>query len=123
MSVVIAPATHSYGIRSRVQQLDSETPIAEGSGLSFKLLLVFLVLLYANLSLLVPMAEVVRPAQTIGGLALLLMIYEKLAAGQRIDLAPPDGWLLGGFVVAAGLSTFSAVWPAYAFDALMNLIK
>src|SRR5262249_19016313 len=70
-----------------------------------------------------PALDVVRPALAIGGLAMLVLIYEKIVARESFDFAAPDGFLLGGFVVAAGLSVFGAVWPSYALDAAINVLK
>ena len=92
-------------------------------GFSFKLLIGFFLLLYSSLPLMFPVLELVRPAQTLGGVALIVLLYEKAAARQSLDFTWPDGYLLAGFIVAAGLSIFGAVWPAYAAEAALILVK
>lgn len=117
MATTLNIPAHSFGVKTK----DSSS--AELGGFSFKLLIVFFIFLYSSLPLLFPILEIVRPALTVGGLALLVLAYEKFSAGQSIEIVWPDGWLMAGFVVVAGLSILAAVWPAYALDATMNLAK
>ena len=72
-------------------------------GFSFKLLIGFFLLLYSSLPLMFPVLELVRPAQTLGGMALIVLLYEKAVARQSLCFAWPDGLLLAGFMAAAGL--------------------
>ncbi len=118
ISIPSPSAVRTYSVRLA----DPRTAVHTG-GLSFKFLIVFFILLYSNLSLAFPVLDFVRPAQTVGGLALAFLLYEKLTAGQSLDWAWPQGALLAGFVFAAGLSVFGAVWPAYALEAVSNLVK
>jgi O-antigen ligase len=95
----------------------------EPGGLGLLLLIAFLVQLFSNAALLVPVLSAVRPAQTIGGLALVVLIYQTLAGGRKLEFPSPDGFLLVGFVVAAGVGIAGAVWPTYALDACLDLVK
>lgn len=90
---------------------------------SYWLLLCFLILLYANLPLVLPATEVVRPAKVVGGAALLMLLVEVATGRRRLDLAWPEGFLLLGFVGAGALSCLSALWPHLAVDALSDLGK
>lgn len=111
-----------YGVRYQTAP-DRSTVAAEAGGLPFKLLLVFLVLLYSNLPLVFPALESIRPAQVVSGLALMVLFYEKVRARQSLEFASPDGFLLMGFICAAALSSAGAVWPGYAVEATLNLAK
>ncbi len=123
MSEITLIPAHPFGARYKAAQIRGDAPAAEIGGFSFKLLIAFFFLLYSSLPLMFPVLEIVRPAQIIGGLALVVLLYEKIAARQRLDLISPDGYLLVGFVAAAGLSVIGALWPSYAFDAALNLVK
>jgi O-antigen ligase len=112
-----------YGVRHKTAPGRGTVAATGAGGFSFKLLLVFFVLLYSNLPLIFPALESVRPAQVIGGLALMALLYERARARQNLAFAAPDGYLLMGFIVAAALSSAGAVWPSYAVDATLNLVK
>ena len=115
--------TRFFGARYKTAQIQGHAPASHMGRFSFKLLIVFFFLLYSNLPLIFPVLDLVRPAQMIGGLALIVLLYEKVGAGERLDLVWPDGYLLVGFVAAAGLSVVGALWPSYALDAALNLVK
>jgi len=125
--------THGYGLRRESRESLSSAPSAarlpqdQTSSLAFKLVLVFIFLLFSNIAQMFPILDVVRPAQTVGGLALLALVCEKLTGGQRFNFAlpdvSPDGYLLAGFLGATLLSTLAAVWPAYALQAVQDFAK
>jgi O-antigen ligase len=100
----------------------SETP-AEPAKLCFKLLLLFVMCLYALPAQLFPALEALHPAQVIAIAALLLLVLEKLTTRQSFALVWPEGYLLLAFVGAAGLSTFSAFWPLRAYEASLDLVR
>lgn len=127
MPLPLAIPTHPYSVRDRVpaDARDLE-PVAEhgtASNLSLLLLIAFLIQLFSNAALLFPPLAMIRPAQTIGGLALVLLIGQTVIKGQPLAFVRPDGILFFGFVAAAGLSVFGSVWPAYAFQACTDLLK
>jgi len=99
-----------------------ETP-AEPGRLCFKLLLLFVVCLYALPAQLFPPLEALHPAQVIAIAALALLVLEKLTARQSFVLVWPEGYLLLAFVGAAVLSTFSAFWPLRAYEASLDLVR
>ena len=123
MSEILSIPAHAFGARHKTAQVRGNAPAAETGSFSFNLLIAFVFLLYSSLPLIFPVLDMVRPAQLIGGLALIVLLYEKVGAGQRLDLVWPDGYLLAGFVAAAGLSVVGALWPSYALDAALNLVK
>ncbi len=111
MSEIIPIPAHSFGARYKTSLVRGDAQAVEMGGFSFKLLIAFFVLLYSSLPLMFPVLELVRPAQMIGGLALIVLLYEKVAVRQSLDFAWPDGYLLAGFVAAAWLSVVGALWP------------
>lgn len=90
---------------------------------SFKLLLAFLFLLFANLPLLVPRLEVVAPAQTAALAAFGLLFAECTIARRPLRMAWPESYLLLVFVAVSALSTFTALWPKHALDSTVILLK
>src|SRR3989304_1398605 len=123
MSGITPIPAHVFGARYKTAPIRCGSPAAEMGGFSFKLLIVFFFLLYSSLPLIFPVLELVRPAQMIGGLALIVLLYEKVGVRQGLGFVWRDGYLLVGFVAAAGLSVVGALWPGYAADAALNLVK
>src|SRR5580700_5965045 len=94
-----------------------------GMPASYWLLLIFLLLVYANTPFVLPAAEIVRPAKLVAGLALLTLIGETVFGQRQLRLAWPEGALLIGFVAAAALSCLTALWPRYAAEGVEDLAK
>jgi O-antigen ligase len=90
---------------------------------SFKLLLVFLLLLFANLPLLVPKLAALAPAQVVALAALALLVVERSVTRERFRLPWPESYLLAAFLVVATLSSFTALWPRHALDNTWMLAK
>lgn len=123
MSATIPPPAN-LGARYSSSQIRFGAAAAhQTGGFSYALLLGFFAMLYSNIALLVPAVEVVRPAQTLGGLALIFLLLEKVAARESFDLVWPDTYLLFAFIGAAALSIFGAFWQGYAVEATLNLLK
>lgn len=91
--------------------------------LSFGLLVAFVVLLHLNLPLLVPATAPLAPAQTAALAGLVVVLLERAAARRPFQLAWPEGHLLLGFVGVALLGTFTALWPRYAAENALVLLK
>jgi hypothetical protein len=70
---------------------------AAGAPASYWLLLAFLFLLYANLPLVMPALEVLRPAKVVAGLALVTLLAERAFARKSLEFAWPEGCLLLAF--------------------------
>ena len=94
-----------------------------GAPASYWLLLVFLLLLYANLPLVVPALDVLRPAKVVAGVALVMLLAERVFARTSIEFAWPEGYLLLAFLGAAALSSLTALWPRYAAESVSDLAK
>jgi O-antigen ligase len=90
---------------------------------SYWLLLAFLFLLYANLPLLIPSLDALRPAKVVAGLALVTLLAERAMARKSIELAYPEGLLLLAFLGAAAISSLTALWPRLAIESVSDLAK
>jgi O-antigen ligase len=90
---------------------------------AFRLLLLFLVVLFANLPFLVPRVEAVAPAQTLAIAALLVLFLERAVRRQPFRLAWPESHFLLAFLGVAALSTATALWPRYALENTLTLAK
>ncbi len=95
----------------------------ESARLCFKLLLLFVVSLYALPGQLIPGLDALHPTQAIAVAALALLVVEKAVRRESFALVWPEGYLLLAFVGAAGLSTFSAFWPLRAYEASLDLVR
>jgi putative inorganic carbon (hco3(-)) transporter len=100
-----------------------ERAVAGGDPLSYRVTLFFLLLLYANVALWIPALEVVRPAQITVIVATLLLVFEGMTGRLRLGLVWPESPLLLAFLMAAYLSTFTALWPRAALETSVELTK
>jgi O-antigen ligase len=91
--------------------------------LSYRLLIIFLLLLYANTPFILPAFDFAHPAAVVGAGALLALLSETLFGGRSFVSAWPEGGLLLAFLGAAALSCLTALWPGHAVDALSDLAK
>ncbi len=96
---------------------------ATGAPASYWLLLAFLFLLYANLPLVMPALEALRPAKLVAGAALVMLLAERAFARKSLEFAWPEGILLLGFLGAAALSAVTALWPRQAAESVSDLVK
>src|ERR1700730_15166771 len=114
--------TYGGAVRPLAHARGSEIPSSRLPA-SYWLLLVFLLLLYANTPFVLPAAEVVRPAKVVAALAPLAFICETVFGKRELRFAWPEGGLLIGFLAAAALSCLTALWPGYAADGVADLAK
>jgi putative inorganic carbon (HCO3(-)) transporter len=112
-----APGVARFNVQNGGRRQDSATPA------SYRLLLVFLLLLYANTPIVLPALDVIRPAAVVGGLALLALLAEIMFGTRKFEMAWPEGALLIAFVAAAALSCLTALWPGYAVGWTSDLMK
>jgi O-antigen ligase len=94
-----------------------------GPRLAFKLVILFLLVLYSNISKIYPQLEVLRPALTVAAAAAVVMIVELAAGGRSFKLAWPQSYLFLAFLGVAGVSSFSAIYAHQAFDTTADLAK
>ncbi len=90
---------------------------------SYWLLLAFLFLLYANLPIVIPRLDPLHIEKVVAVLALATLLAERAFAGESLDFARPEGWLLLGFLGATALSSLTALWPRYALESVSDLLK
>ena len=93
------------------------------AGWSYRLLLVFLLLLFANLPLLFPAVAPFAPAQSVVMVALGALLLECAVAQRPLRLVWPESHLLIAFLGAAAVSSFSALWPTYAGEQTLVLLR
>ncbi len=94
-----------------------------GTPASYWLLLAFLFLLYANLPIVMPALDPLHLAKVVAGAALVVLLAERAFARKSLELASPEGYLLLGFLIAAALSSVTALWPRLAAEAVSDLVK
>ncbi len=90
---------------------------------AYKLLLVFLLVLYSNIAKQLPSLEAMHPAQLVASVALLTLIAERALAWRHFDMVWPESYALLAFVGVAGLSVFEALWVPFAIAWAMDLAK
>lgn len=90
---------------------------------SYGLLLVFLLLLYANPALLYPALEALRPTQVVAAAAIFMLFVEKALSRQGFRMVWPESYLLLAFLGAAGVSCVTALWMRQAVESWGNLAK
>jgi O-antigen ligase len=102
---------------------DPQPQVIAESGWSYRFLLVFLLLLYANTPFIVPSLEVLRPAKIVAVGALLALLAETVFGSREFQFALPEGAWLIAFMSAAALSCFTALWPGFAVAAITEMLK
>ena len=91
--------------------------------LSFKLLILFLLLLYSNIAIAFPQLDALRPVLLVAASAMVMMFIELGQSRQTFRMMWPQGILLISFLAACFLSSFSAFWPSYAFNKTSDIAK
>ncbi|MBI4474028.1 MAG: O-antigen ligase family protein [Acidobacteria bacterium] len=94
-----------------------------GPSVSFKLLILFLLLLYSNAAQVYPALEAFRPALAVALGAILMMILELAMARQAFRFAWPETYMLTAVVGICVVSSFSAFYARSAFDTTSDFIK
>ena len=112
-SAAVAPRFRVRGSRAQ----------AKSAPASYWLLIAFLSLLYANLPMMYPALDAIRPAKLIAALGLAALAGEALTGRRRLVVPWPEGCLLVAFLAAGALSCLSALWPKYALDSAIDLAK
>ncbi len=100
-----------------------QAPAANGTKLSFALLLLFLMLLYANIAVLAPSLEALRPMLVIALATISMMWIEKSVSGEPLVFVWPESYLLALFLGAGALSIGTALWMRQSLEYTMDLAK
>jgi O-antigen ligase len=96
---------------------------SDGPKIAFKLLILFLLILYSNIAIAYKELDAFRPALVVALAAMLMLILERGQAGQTFRFMWPEGILLVAFLGVCFLSSLTAFWPGYAFQKTTDLAK
>jgi len=91
--------------------------------LSYALMLLFIVVLYASPGMLIRQLAAIGPSQLVGGLALAALAFEKSKNREGIWLVWPHSHLFLAMIWIAGLSCFTAIWPRLSAITTIDLVK
>lgn len=94
-----------------------------GSSIAFKILVLFLLILYSNIAVIFPALDSFRPAMVLGIAALLMMIVEVARSGEGFKLSWPEGYMLVGLLGVAIVSSFSAIYVSHALQTTADFAK
>ena len=111
---------------SRPRRYARDLPVVAtgaGPGVSFKLLILFLLMLYSNIAVIFPQLNVFRPVLVVAVGAVFMLVVELALARQSFKLAWPQGYLLVAFLGVALVSSFNAIYARLAFDTTSDLSK
>jgi O-antigen ligase len=114
-----------YPLAAQRRRWVPEAPVAtetEGPKFSFVLLIVFLFVLYSNVSVIYKL-DAYRPAMVIAMAALGMMVVELGQLRQSFKLMWPQSVMVLAFFGACLLSTPTAIWPGHAFDETLEVGK
>src|SRR5947208_1352431 len=115
------PLVHSKR-RSWVREAPVVAAEAAGPKISFVFLIVFLLVLYSNVSVIFKL-DAYRPAMVIAMAALGMMVIELGQLRQSFKLMWPQSVMVLAFFGACFLSIPTAIWPGHAFDETLEVGK
>jgi putative inorganic carbon (hco3(-)) transporter len=111
------------GIGKEVSSFQLVRPRSREVSIAFGLVIVFLLALYSQSALLVPGLASFAPMNILGGVAIAAVVIQRLVTRRGVDMVWPEGYLLIAFVVSAFLSCLGALWPRYALESTVDLLK
>ena len=94
-----------------------------GLSISFKLTILFLLVLYSNIAQQYTELEVLRPALLAAMAASAMMIVEIAKDRQGFKLAWPQGYLLAALLGVSAVSTFQAIYVRLGYETTTDLAK
>jgi hypothetical protein len=89
----------------------------------FFLLLVFILMLFANPALLVPSLEAVRPVQVTGIGAMAILLMQKTVSRDGFRLVWPESPLMLGLISAMAVSCVGAFWSSSGVRGNADFLK
>lgn len=95
----------------------------EGPKSSFRLMIVFLLILYSSIAVWFKQLDALRPALVVAVGALLMLGMELAQTGRAFKLSRPQGVLLLAFLAVCFVSSFNAFWPRLGFDTTLEVVK
>src|SRR5260370_25979329 len=97
--------------------------VEDGPRTSFKLAILFLLILYSNIAVWYKPIEVLRPALIVAIAALVTLVVELGQIGQSFRLSRPQVLLPLAFLAVCFVSSFDAFWPRLAFERTLDVVK
>src|SRR2546422_2355425 len=97
--------------------------ISDGPKYAFKLVILFLLILYSNITVIYKELDVYRPVMIIAVAALIMMAVEISQSGQGLKFMWPEGYMLLAFLGIAFVSSFDAFWAQLAFDRTTDIAR
>jgi O-antigen ligase len=115
-----------YGITAarprRFARVTPVTEVSDGPKISFKLLILFLLMLYSSIAVAVPALNEVRPVLlvAVGG---ILMLVVELAQTRRSFRLSAQGFMVAAFLGVAVIASFDAIYVRRAVETTWDLSK
>src|SRR4051812_6242349 len=81
-----------------------------GPRISFKLLIVFLLMVYSSIAVVLPQLNPLRPVLVVAVGAILMLVVELAQSGDRFKLMWPQSYLILAFLGMAILSSMTAIY-------------
>jgi O-antigen ligase len=97
--------------------------VDDGPKTSFRLVVVFLLILYSSIAVWYKPLDALRPALVVALGALLMLIIELGQTGKTFRLSRPQGILLLAFLAVCFVSSFDAFWPRLGFNTTSDVVK
>lgn len=97
--------------------------IAEPGVFPYRVLMLFVLLVYSQLPRVYPSLEEYRIVYVVGGIAVISFVLERITARKGFDFVRPQSPLILGFLAASFASIFGAVWMRHALDNTLDLAK
>src|SRR5690348_15268015 len=101
----------------------AKTNAGNGPKTSFRLMILFLLILYSSIAVWFKSLDALRPALVVAVAALLMLVVELPRSGQGFRISHPQGILLLAFLAVCFVASFDAFWPRLAFDRTSDVIK
>src|ERR1051326_7504928 len=95
----------------------------DGPKTSFKLLIVFLLILYTNLAVWYKELDALRPALVIAVAAIVTLVVDLGQGRRAFRLSRPQGLVLLAFLAVCFISSFDAIYARLAFERTSDVLK
>jgi O-antigen ligase len=97
--------------------------VSEGPRTAFRLVILFLLILYSNVTVIYKELDAYRPVMVIAVAALIMMVVEISQSRQGLKLMWPEGFMLVAFLGVAFVSSFDALWARLAFERTTDIAR
>src|SRR5436189_6377011 len=93
------------------------------SSTAFKLLILFLLLMYSSIGAIYPATEAFRPASLAAIGAVIFTVLEVAKRGAGFRIAWPEGVMILVLLGVSAISTFGSIYLSFAAETTTNLAK